>query len=328
MKDRDLDALDALPASWTDAIQEFVSGLGGFHVRIKPANPTVLQVPAGPGNDQVAVHIQGRWRWNTVTVERASPGGAARSMDVHVTTASDNAYQAGSPGEVDITDRSFQLALTDAGQAPAVGTGLARKVAVAQWNGSQFTGVQMLRGGLADELPQPQLVTALPSAPTDGQRVALLADPDQGAVWHLRYRLGSASTFKWEFLGGPPVRRVQTAALSATFGGAWQEIPGLQLVLPSRGDYEVTLSAHVLSGASPVNMQLLARALDSNQAHLGFAETGRGSLAASQDSRLGGTRSLGAANIARIHGLAAAPTASGPATVTDGELLVRPVRIA
>lgn len=146
-KHRDLDPLDSFPADWTDALQEFVSGLAAFAVRVKATDATVLQVAAGAGNDQVAIPIEGRWRYITATVERAGFG-ANRSVDVWV-TASDNSFAAGSPGEVDSTDYSFALAIAETG-VPPTGVAIKRKVAVAGWDGSRFVAVDPVIGGAVD----------------------------------------------------------------------------------------------------------------------------------------------------------------------------------
>jgi hypothetical protein len=55
-----------------------------------------------------------------------------------------------------------------------------------------------------DALVHPALVTALPGSPVDGQECYYQADAANGVIWQLRYRAASASTYKWEFVGGPP----------------------------------------------------------------------------------------------------------------------------
>jgi len=46
------------------------------------------------------------------------------------------------------------------------------------------------------------VVSSLPSSPVNGQDCYYLADATNGVVWHLKYRSASASTFKWEYVGG------------------------------------------------------------------------------------------------------------------------------
>src|SRR4030095_11342304 len=50
--------------------------------------------------------------------------------------------------------------------------------------------------------PQIPLVSALPGSPFDGQEIYYLADATNSVIWHLRYRAGSSSAYKWEFIGG------------------------------------------------------------------------------------------------------------------------------
>lgn len=65
-------------------------------------------------------------------------------------------------------------------------------------------------GDLTGNYPNPtikrNILSTLPSNPTDGQEV-LLAQTNAGdtVVWHLRYNAGASSQYKWEFLGGAPL---------------------------------------------------------------------------------------------------------------------------
>jgi len=140
-KYRDFAPLDPLPADWTDAWQEFWSTAApNFVLRIKVTDDTVIEVPAGPGNDQVAVGIEGNPRYNDATVERVSPGGgAARNLDIWV-TGSANDFAPGVPGEIDNTDYAFALAITEVGVEPG-GVDIKRKVGMAHWDGVKFTSL-------------------------------------------------------------------------------------------------------------------------------------------------------------------------------------------
>jgi hypothetical protein len=87
--------------------------------------------------------------------------------------------------------------------------------------------------------------TALPASPVDGQEYFYVADATNGIIWHLRYRAASASTHKWEFVGGPPLAPPVTNVASpgsVTATGAWQEInSNARMTLPLAGDYELNL---------------------------------------------------------------------------------------
>jgi hypothetical protein len=95
-------------------------------------------------------------------------------------------------------------------------------------------------------IPRIGIVTALPGSPVDGQEIYYLADATNGIVWHLRYRAFQAngttpnpSAYKWEFLGGAPLRANvdtdQTFTAAATYVDA--ATVGPQITLPLAGDY-------------------------------------------------------------------------------------------
>lgn len=93
------------------------------------------------------------------------------------------------------------------------------------------------------------LVTALPGSPVNGQEIyyqdASMAT--DGVVWHLRYNASSASAYKWEFVGGPPLRASvdtdQTFTAGATFVDA--ATVGPQVTLPLAGDYSYGFTANL-----------------------------------------------------------------------------------
>lgn len=179
-RERTFNPGDPFPSDYPDAAGDFLStSAHNFRVQFKPGDMGTLQVPAGAGDDQAAVAIEGRWRWNTAAVEHANLGGGARDLDVHVTAASDNSYVPGGGGETDATIRSFALAITETGGSPP-GVVLSRRVAVAHWDGSQFTGVRSVIGHVFDN--DPRLSGALPVGATTGWCGS--ADPP-GGIWML-----------------------------------------------------------------------------------------------------------------------------------------------
>lgn len=81
-------------------------------------------------------------------------------------------------------------------------------------------------------------VTGLPASPVDGQEVYYAADASNGTIWHLRYRSGSSSSYKWEFVGGPPMTASISANETAT-GSGWLDLatPGPLVTSPLAGEY-------------------------------------------------------------------------------------------
>lgn len=133
---------------WANSIQDYLATLSAnFKLRVQPGAPTVLQCVAGTGNDQVAVGIEGHWRYNTATVERAHPGGAAGTYLVFVTAQATQVDNVPAPF-TDHTDRSFALAIVAAG-TPAIVPGsvdIIRQVGTLQWDGSAIVAVDALIG--------------------------------------------------------------------------------------------------------------------------------------------------------------------------------------
>lgn len=105
----------------------------------------------------------------------------------------------------------------------------------AQRNFDQLTGLLM-----------PSSVTALPSPANDGQEVLYLADAANGVVWHLKYRAGSSSAFKWEVVGGPDLAaEVLTSQTTAATGYVDLTTAGPSLTLPLAGDWIVSHGAQI-----------------------------------------------------------------------------------
>lgn len=134
-----------LPEDFLDALQEFL-GSQAANFKLGLANPTTLRVVAGADNDQVAIAINGRWRYISATITAAHPGGAAGSYDVFV-TASDNSFTAGGPaGETDNTVYTFGLQILATGNVPS--TALYRKIATVLWSGTAIIQILPITAGI------------------------------------------------------------------------------------------------------------------------------------------------------------------------------------
>jgi hypothetical protein len=98
--------------------------------------------------------------------------------------------------------------------------------APAPWSGAQMfpllTSAQM---------------TAL--VPYDGQIIRLQVDATNGIEWTLAYRAASASTYKWEFIGGPPMySTTSTSSDSTTTTSTWLNLSNSPAITtPRAGDY-------------------------------------------------------------------------------------------
>ena len=97
----------------------------------------------------------------------------------------------------------------------------------------------------------PPLVSSLPASPTDGQEVYFLADATRGIVWHLRYRSASASAYKWECVGGPPLQATSSTTETTTSTAYVDVSSGPTVTPPLAGEYDVQLNMafrHSLNG--------------------------------------------------------------------------------
>jgi hypothetical protein len=139
----DFDRLDVLPASFMDALEEFLSSVASPNFTITLVNPTTIQVPAGPGDDEVSVGIDGLFRYNVAPASAAHPGGAAGTYDIWVTTG-DNVFTSTPYPDTDLTDYSFGLAIRFVGSPPTAAH--SRKVGTVLWDGSAITRVTQTFG--------------------------------------------------------------------------------------------------------------------------------------------------------------------------------------
>jgi len=87
--------------------------------------------------------------------------------------------------------------------------------------------------------------TTPPGSPADGDIWYFPADATGGVIWMFRYRAASASTYKWELVGGPPVTLswvgaptiINTMTQVGATGVYYPNIAGAVLTAPRAGDY-------------------------------------------------------------------------------------------
>jgi hypothetical protein len=93
--------------------------------------------------------------------------------------------------------------------------------------------------------------TIFPTSPADGNIFVYLADATKGVNWAFKYNAGSASTYKWEFIGGPPLfSLVATAETTTSTTYAALSTAGPSIVLPLAGDYDTALGGLIFGPAS------------------------------------------------------------------------------
>jgi hypothetical protein len=128
----------------------------------------------------------------------------------------------------------------------------------------------------------PKEVTALPANPYDGQEVYFVADASKGVLWHLRYRAAEAGSFKWMFLGGPPMT-AEVLGSNATSSTSFVSLTGgPSLTTPLAGDYFLNVSFQ----GDGSNIQVMSYALGAVAATDDYAAlTGTGAVATGHRER-------------------------------------------
>lgn len=98
-----------------------------------------------------------------------------------------------------------------------------------------------------DALYQPDIAqgTVFPSSPLDGDIFIYNANLTDGVKWQFQYRQGSASAYKWEFIGGGVLYAEVAANQTLAAGAGYQALTtaGPSLTLPLTGDYDVEIGA-------------------------------------------------------------------------------------
>ena len=169
--------------------------------------------------------------------------------------------------------------------------------------GSGAIGTTQLAGGAVttEKLALgPTFVSALPSSPVDGQEIYYQASGDMatnGIVWHLRYRSGSSSSYKWECVGGGSLRT--DSGTNSQFTSTWTSLTGT-VTVPLAGDYQVAFGAMVYGDNSTLRDYYL-------KASVATPGTGAGNT---DNSAQGYTNNTGPGRdqthrISRLNGLAA-----------------------
>lgn len=92
--------------------------------------------------------------------------------------------------------------------------------------------------------------STLPTTPSEGQFFSLAVAA--GIVWNFRYNSLSPSTYKWEFIGGPPLIH-EVATGEGTTNTFYSDLTtdGPTLTMPLAGEYLVNVSSRLgLTGAT------------------------------------------------------------------------------
>jgi len=92
-----------------------------------------------------------------------------------------------------------------------------------------------------------------PASPNDGDHWVMPIS--NGVLWRFRYNAGSASAYKWEFLGGSPILNYTTGP-NGLLNGSWGNVVGAATTLTRAGDYQIVAAARLTAGAASQTCQI------------------------------------------------------------------------
>ena len=165
--------------------------------------------------------------------------------------------------------------------------------------------------------------TSLPGTPMDGQLYDYVADSTDGVVWRFRYRAASASTYKWEFVGGSPLTEI-VASNESTSSTSYTDLAtaGPSITVPLAGDY-------IISQYVDINVDSVyhfsspkigsAATADANRVQMGSA-AGIDRMSA---SRIGLLKTLAANDVIKLQ----YRVGSGTGTWDNRTLVIEPRRV-
>lgn len=168
-----------------------------------------------------------------------------------------------------------------------------------------------------------------PASPTDGDIWIALNVDANGTVWQFRYNAGSASSLKWEFIGGPSVMSIASPNVvvnAAPQVGATGYFYSTSYTTVRAGDYEVS-GSHVIdpNGA----LAVITSDLFKGTTQLGEAVGNTISTAAAADFMTNTMASVPVSGVGAGVVIAMAINSGAPGTnkILRMLLAVKPVRI-
>lgn len=150
---------------------------------------------------------------------------------------------------------------------------------VSVWDGAAWVRSSTLRinnaGQVLPLITTSTLAAGPPGSPSDKDIWIATTVDSAGTRWHFQYNSGSASTFKWEFIGGPPtIARVNTDESTASTG-SWLDLTtvGPKYVTARAGDYVAAVGCGTNLAGGVGNMGLGAAAGATSPSDVSFVDT-------------------------------------------------------
>lgn len=138
------------------------------------------------------------------------------------------------------------------------------------WNGTTFvrSGSRQINNGgqVLPVITSGAFASGPPGTPSDGDIWLATGVDANGTVWQFRYNAGSASSFKWEFVGGSDLQVAQTnlnvvVNTLTTTGGFFYSAGTMTYSAARPGDYQVSGVVAVFTNGDATGGDTLANAI-------------------------------------------------------------------
>jgi hypothetical protein len=207
--------------------------------------------------------------------------------------------------------------------APPDGTIVADSTALKLW--FRTGGVWQSQAGAAG--PTYTYGTTPPGSPANGDIWIFPADATNGIMWQFRYNAGSASAYKWEFVGGPTMVAVVATPETTTTSGSYVNLTtvGPTITVPRAGDYDVSISAQLQKSVADPNVQMAAGVGDFSGGPIVTAIAGFGGASYYHSPYRAARSTQAASTVLRAKYF---QSAAGTLSVQDRLIALLPVRVS
>lgn len=170
---------DVFPSWFANRIQDFLSA-AETNLRLSRKNATTVQVIPDAALGIAAIAMQGRWRFNEASIERAHPGGAKGTYIVWAVGEDNDVDEVPKP-HTDHTNYAFDLRITSGANPSGAGVEVFEKIGEIDWSGTE---IEALRQTLNSVTGAMLANDALPE--TAGSDVEAIRQPGGGYLLQLK----------------------------------------------------------------------------------------------------------------------------------------------
>lgn len=152
---------DVFPSWFANRIQDFLSS-ARTDLRLSLKSTTSVQVVPDSELGIAGIALEGAWRFNTGTISRDHPGGAAGTYTVWAVGTVTDVDDSPKP-HTDHTNYAFDLRITSGANPSGSGVEIFEKIGEVDWNGTEIealrqthgsvTGAMLADGSLSSEAP-------------------------------------------------------------------------------------------------------------------------------------------------------------------------------